>query len=94
MAADCHGLDLLSAPDVRRPLPILFSATTNGQVARVGMLVRPDRKLVVDLRDADARLLRLEKGSMLEEDVSSEEREELALRLTELVRMPLYSRQR
>jgi uncharacterized protein len=56
--ANCHGVDLLSPSEQHRPRPILFSAMIDGRLTRVGMLGSADRKVVVDLRDADARLLR------------------------------------
>lgn len=89
----CHGEDLLARRDDEpRRFPILFSAVVDGQLARIGMLSRAERKLVVDLRDADARLLRVEDGSAVEEDQSSREPGDLALDLGRLLRSPLYPR--
>jgi hypothetical protein len=90
--ATCHGIDLLSTSNQRRSLPILFSAMIDGRLTRLGILGDADRKLVVDLRDADARLLRIQDESSVEQDVSFEESDELALRLGQLVRSPLYAR--
>jgi uncharacterized protein len=85
----CHGEDLLAADDLgRRRLPILMSAVIDGQLARVGMLGEANRKLVVDLREGDARLLELP----TEEDVSARDPSEAALMLNRLVRSPIYPR--
>lgn len=86
--ARCHGQDLLGAETTERRLPILFSATVDGQLARVGLLASADRKLVVDLRGGDARLLRLPQ----EDDVSEREAVEVARALDRLVRSPVYPR--
>jgi hypothetical protein len=92
-SARCHGQDLLATDDVAsRRLPILFSAMIDGEVARVGMLDKPDRKLVVDLRNADARLLRIQDGTSLEEDVSFAEPGDFGLRLRQIVRAPTFPR--
>ena len=91
--SDCHGVNLLDAHSEPRPLPILFSAMIDGRLARIGMLgTGGDRKLVFDLRDADARLLRISEGSHEEEDVSHVEPAQLSLRLGQLVRAPIYPR--
>jgi hypothetical protein len=62
----------------------------DGRLTRVGMLGGADRKVVVDLRDADARLLRIQDGSEVEEDVSALEGDELSRRLAQLVATPIY----
>jgi len=80
----CHGRDLAHGAD--RATPILFSAVTDGELRRVGLLDR-DRKLVVDLRDADARLYRVDADR--EDDVSATEAETLREQLSVLVRAPL-----
>ncbi|MBX3189640.1 MAG: sulfatase-like hydrolase/transferase [Labilithrix sp.] len=89
----CHGKDLLS-PETLEPRrhPILFSAVVDGELARVGMLGGAERKVVLDLRDHDARLLRVG-DQTLEEDVSSVERDVLAFHLGQLIRTPIYPRQ-
>lgn len=86
----CHGTDLLAQPQRPRSHPILFSAMVDGRLTRVGILGRTDRKVVVDLRDADARLLRLDDGGTAEDDVSAAEPEELSRHLTQLVSSPIY----
>jgi hypothetical protein len=91
-ARTCHGEDLLVTTPSERRFPILFSAVSDGQIARVGILGRSDRKLVVDVRDASARLLRIQDGSSVEDDVSAAEPAELTSRLDELVRSPIYPR--
>ena len=90
-AGTCHGIDLLDEreDEPRRP-PVLFSSMVDGRLTRIGMLVNPERKLVLDLRDSDARLLRVRDGSSAEEDVSLEEPDELRLRLDQLIRAPVY----
>lgn len=89
----CHGEDLLARRgDQPRRFPILFSAVVDGQLARIGMLARPERKLVVDLRSADARLLRISDGGSAEDDRSSAEADELTSGLDQLLRTPLYPR--
>lgn len=89
--AGCHGEDLL-APDslARRRYPILFSAMVDGWLARVGMLDGGGRKIVVDVRDGDARLLRVGGGDEL--DVSDAEPDALVSQLGLLVRTPIYPR--
>jgi hypothetical protein len=84
----CHGEDLLGGDLDDRRLPILFSATTDNQLVRVGLLGSADRKLVVGLNEGDVRLLRLPD----EADVSREEPVEVAELLNLLVRSPIYPR--
>lgn len=91
--SDCHGVNLLNAHAEPRSLPILFSAMIDGRLARIGMLgTGGNRKLVFDLRDEDARLLRISENSHDEEDVSHVEPDQLSLRLGQLVRAPIYPR--
>jgi len=91
--SDCHGVNLLNAHAEPRSLPILFSAMIDGRLARIGMLgTDGNRKLVFDLRDEDARLLRISENSHDEEDVSHVEPDQLSLRLGQLVRAPIYPR--
>ncbi len=85
-ARECHGEDGLEATE--RRFPILFSAMEDGRLTRVGMLSGAERKLVVDLQLADARLFRIGNGA--EEDVTSEYGDELSLRLEQIVRAPIF----
>jgi uncharacterized protein len=89
----CHGEDLLARQgDAPRRFPIMFSAAVDGQLARIGMLASNERKVIVDLRDADARLVRFEDGNSDEHDQSSLEPDELSSGLGHLLRSPLYPR--
>jgi hypothetical protein len=83
----CHGEDLLDDSLERRRLPILLSATVDGELARVGLL-DSNRKLEVDLREGNARLLDLPS----EEDISARASSDLAHLLNRLVRSPIYPR--
>lgn len=87
---DCHGQDVLSSAH-RRAHPILFSAVADGRLARVGTLGDPERKLVVDLDEGTAKLLRVDASSLREDDVSGE-RALLGDYLDQLVHSPLFPR--
>jgi len=86
---DCHGEDLLRATSPRR-FPILFSALSEGRVARVGLLAPNERKLVVDLSAGNAKLFRVSPELLTEEDVSRDEPALLLHHLDELVGTPLF----
>lgn len=89
-SATCHGENIL-APDRETPrrMPIQFAAMVDGQLVRVGMLGEGQRKIVFDLRDSAARLLRID-GDAADEDVSEQEPDALAASLAELVKSPIY----
>lgn len=87
----CHGHDALEA-GAPRPDPILFSAVSDGRLARVGLLDENERKLVVDVLAGEAKLFRVGKEHAAEDDVSDEEPGTLLRRLDELVTAPLFPR--
>jgi len=88
----CHGEDLLARGSEPRRLPILFSAAAEGYPVRSGLLVAPDRKLVVDVRTGDARLLALGPFGIGETELDVPV-DELARHVTTLVRAPTYPRE-
>jgi hypothetical protein len=89
-SARCHGEDLLDSEVLqRRRHPVLFSAMIDGRVTRVGMLGSPSRKVELDLRDSEARLLRINDTDLAEDDVSESEKALLAVHLGRLMRTPV-----
>ncbi len=85
-AEECHGEDLLGAGTAQgssRRHPIQFAAMIEGRLVRVGMLDgsasgagdaidgEGAHKIVVDLRDAEAHLLRVGHARFDEEDISA-----------------------
>lgn len=87
----CHGEDLLALGERPRARPILFSAVTDGALARIGT-VEGERKLVLPVRDGDAELFDLTATDPDAASIASLEPETFARLRSALVRSPVFPR--
>jgi hypothetical protein len=87
----CHGEDLLALGERPRARPILFSAVTDGALARIGA-VEGERKLVLPVREGDAELFDLTATDPDAASIGSLEPETFVRLRSALVRSPVFPR--